>query len=314
MMINTWTKIIKNRLNVVGDKLTFKCISCRLCERQKACLNSSKHLSGFLWIGLLLCFTLDGASQNGLPVTLGAKSIAMGNTGVAFNDVQAILNNPAGLTSLSSLSLIIAAEQRFAISELQSLAAGVAFPGRSGIFGLSLQHFGFDLYNEQRIGLTYARSLSDHFSVGAQLIVHNTSIEEYGSKWTPAVELGFLYEITAYLHIGVHIFNPARIEIIEGEYLPTVLRLGFSYRSSENVLFAAEINKDIDFPVQVRAGLEYQLAKPLFFRVGMQTAPEKWSSGIGYQLENQALKIDFSVAHHQFLGFSPAISLSYSLE
>jgi hypothetical protein len=238
----------------------------------------------------------------------------MGNTGVAFNDIQSILNNQAGLASLTSFSLIIAAEQRFAVSELQSLAAGVAFPVSNGAFGLSLQHFGVALYNEQRIGLTYARSLSDNFAIGAQLIAHNTSIEEYGSKWTPALELGFLYKVTAYLYVGVHIFNPARIEMIKGEYLPTVLRLGFSYRPSENVLFAAEVSKDIDYPVQVRVGLEYQLVKPLFFRVGIQTAPEKWSFGIGYQFENQALKIDFSAAHHQFLGFSPAISLSYPLE
>ncbi len=261
---------------------------------------------------LFLCSTLQfGWSQNGLPSTYGARSIAMGNTGVSMEDVGALLNNQAGLAGLTSFSALIAAEQRFAISDLQSVAAGVALPTGGGTFGLSLQYFGFDLYNEQRLGLTYARNLFDNLSIGAQFVVHNTRIEEYGSKWTAAVELGLRYEITDGLAVGAHVFNPARIEVIEGEFLPTVLRLGFSYKSSDKATFAAEISKDIDYPVQVRAGFEYQLAAPIALRAGVQTAPEKWSFGMGYHLEKQHLVVDLSASHHQFLGFTPAISLAF---
>lgn len=266
----------------------------------------------YLIISILLCFLQYGFGQNGLPSTYGAKSIAMGNTGVTMNDIGALLNNQAGLADLSSFSAMVAAEQRFAISELQSAVAGVALPTGGGTFGLSLQYFGFDLYNEQRIGLTYARSLFDNFSIGAQFAVHNTRIEEYGSRWTPAVELGLLYDITEDLSVGAHIFNPARIEILEGEFLPTVFRLGFSYKSSDKATFAAEVSKDIDYPVQVRAGFEYRLTAPVSLRAGIQTAPENWSFGIGYWLENQNLLVDLSVSHHPFLGFTPSISLAYA--
>lgn len=235
----------------------------------------------------------------------------MGNTGVTQDDISALLNNQAGLAELTAFSAVIAAEQRFAIAELQSAAAAAAIPTSGGTFGLSLQFFGFELYNEQRIGLAYARQLFEKLSVGAQFMVHNTRIEEYGSKWTPAVELGLLYEVTDGLSVGAHVFNPARIEVIEGEFLPTVLRLGFSYQSSDKATFAAEVSKDIDYPVQVRAGIEYRLAPPVFLRAGIQTAPEKWSFGVGYWLEKQNLVIDLSAAHHQFLGFTPAIGLVY---
>jgi long-subunit fatty acid transport protein len=266
----------------------------------------------YLTTTILLCFLHYGYSQNGLPSTHGAKSIAMGNTGVTMNDIGALLNNQAGLAKLTSFSAILAAEQRFAISDLQSAAAGVALPTGGGTFGLSLQYFGFDLYNEQRIGLAYARKLFDHFSIGAQFVAHNTRIEEYGSRWTPAVELGLLYEVTEGLSVGAHIFNPARIEVLEGEFMPTVLRLGFSYESSDKATFAVEVSKDIDYPVQVRAGLEYRLADPVALRAGIQTAPEKWSFGIGYWLEKQKLLFDLSASHHQFLGFTPAISLAFA--
>jgi long-subunit fatty acid transport protein len=266
----------------------------------------------YLIIAIHFCFMHFGFGQNGLPSTFGAKSIAMGNTGVTMNDIGALLNNQAGLAQLSSFSAMVAAERRFAISDLQSATAGVALPTGGGTFGLSLQYFGFDLYNEQRIGLTYARKLFDHFSIGAQFVVHNTRIEEYGSRWTPAVELGLLYEITEGLSVGAHIFNPARIELLEGEFLPTVLRLGFSYASSDKATFAAEVSKDIDYPVQVRAGFEYRLADPVALRAGIQTAPEKWSFGMGYCLEKHNLVFDLSAAHHQFLGFTPAVSLTYA--
>jgi hypothetical protein len=94
--------------------------------------------------------------------------------------------------------------------------------------------------------------------------------------------------------------------------MPTVLRLGFSYESSDKATFAAEVSKDIDYPVQVRAGLEYRLADPVALRAGIQTAPEKWSFGIGYWLEKQKLLFDLSASHHQFLGFTPAISLAFA--
>lgn len=263
---------------------------------------------------LSICFSLliiQGFSQNGLPSTYGAKSIAMGNTGVSRGDIHALLNNQAGLANITSFSAIIAAEQRFAISELRTVAAGVVLPTDGGTFGLNLQYFGVDLYNEQRVGLSFSRRLFDHLAIGIQVGVHTTRIEEYGSHWVPTAEAGILYQITSQLSFGLHLLNPVRIKIIEGEFLPTVMRLGFSYQSSDKASFAVEINKDIEYPLQVRAGIEYQLADPFFIRIGIQTAPEIWSFGLGYILEKQQLAFDLSAANHPFLGYTPAISLAY---
>ncbi len=268
-------------------------------------------LKNYILFCICISWSFTAFNQNGLPSTLGARSVAMGGTGLTFIDIQALLNNPAGLAQLNSFSGIIAAEQRFASEELQSLAAGIALPTSSGSWGLGLQYFGFDLYNEKRINLAYARQLLDNFSMGIQFVFHNTQIQEYGNKWSIAAELGLLYEVNDNISIGAQIFNPIRTEIVEGEFLPTVFRVGFGYKSSEKVLFLAEISKDIEYPVQVRFGIEYRIITQLFLRSGIQTAPEKWSFGIGYLLNQENLSIDVSASHHPFLGFSPAITMTY---
>ena len=122
---------------------------------------------------LLICllFSNNGIAQS---TTLGSKSVAMGGTGITFNDIHALLNNPAGLAHLKSISGLLATEQRFVIKDLHSIAAGFALPTAHGSLGMSLQYFGFDLYNEQRFAVAYARPLLDNFSIGAQILFYIT--------------------------------------------------------------------------------------------------------------------------------------------
>lgn len=250
-------------------------------------------------------------AQNGAPSTLGARSIAMGKTGVSLKGIDALLNNIAGLSNISSLSGLIAAEQRFASEDLQSLAAGVALPTNSGTFGLNIQHFGFDLYNEQRLGVFYARKLLPNLSIGAQFLLHNTQIEEYGNKLLPSFDLGLQLNVTDQITVGANIFNPIRQEIVADEFLPTIMRLGVSYQSSDKVIFVLEASKDIEYPVQVNAGIEYMVIEQLFLRTGISTEPTLWSFGVGYYMEASRLQIDISASNHQFLGFTPAITIGY---
>lgn len=265
-----------------------------------------------LIIGLILvCISSWVSAQNGLSFTQGARSIALGKTGVTFKNVNALLNNPAGLSFLEDFSALVAAEQRFATEELRTVAGGLALPTAGGTFSLSVQYFGFDLYNEQRLGLGYSRLLTPDLSLGVQFLLHNTQIEEYGSKFIPTFELGLLYSVTDQITVGGQVINPTRQEVVPDEFLPTELRLGISYQSSESVLFILEAAKDIEYPVQVRAGIEYRVIDMLYLRTGISTEPTLWSFGVGYYAEKSGLQIDFGASQHQFLGISPALSISY---
>ena len=254
----------------------------------------------------------NAAAQNGALSAVGARGIAMGQTGVTFRDVNSLFGNQAGLAHLEQFAGLAFAERRFLLEEIQSFSFGAAYPTRSGTFGLALNYFGFEAYNEQRIGLAYGRKLFERFSIGAQFLLLNTRIPDYGSKAALTFELGVLAELIPQLNIGVHVYSPARVSITEDAYLPTVLRIGLNYLPSDNLSLMAEVEKDIDYAARTKVGVEYKIAPPLALRLGVATRPTSLSFGLGYLLSN-GLSLDIASSYHQVLGFTPAAGVSYGL-
>ena len=268
-----------------------------------------KHLLFF--VAFLLLQLPVVIAQNGVSPIGGARSIGMANTGVTFTDVNSLFSNQAGLAMLEQLTVTAFAEQRFQLAELQSVTAGAAIPTNSGTFGVSVNYFGFEDYNEQRAGIAYARKLMDKLSIGAQVLLLNTQIPEYGNKANVTFELGLLAQLLPQLNLGLHLYSPARIELAPDEYLPTVFKLGLSYLPSDNLTILAEVEKDIDYPVRTRIGAEYQLLDALDLRIGAATEPVNLSFGLGYQI-SKGLSLDIASYYHEVLGFSPAAGITYA--
>ncbi len=263
---------------------------------------------------LLCCFllvTLNAFAQNGLPPTAGARSAALGGSGLNFTDINSLFSNQAGLANLEGLSFTLVGENRFLLSEIKSLSAGAAIPSKLGTFGLSLNYYGFELYNEQRIGIAYARKLMNRLSIGAQFIYLNTNIPDYGNQANFTFELGLQAKLSKSLSLGVYTFNPGRVKLIEEERLPTLLSLGLQYQPSEKLFLLAEVEKNLDYTVRTRFGAEYQLIEQLWLRLGVATQPVEYTFGLGYSLKN-SFRIDVSARYHQVLGFSPGIGITYT--
>lgn len=264
-----------------------------------------RTLSAFFFI--LIC-PIVLLAQNGTPPVGGTRAVGMGYTGTTFTDINSLFSNQAGLAKLEKVTAIAFAEQRFLLNELQGLSTGIALPTNSGTFGLSLNYFGFEDYNEQRAGLAYARQLVDKLSIGAQLLVLNTQIAEYGNKANVTFELGLLAEILPQLNLGLHLYSPARIELTTDEYLPSVFKLGLSYLPSDKLLILAELEKDIDYDLRTKLGLEYNILDQLSMRLGLATQPINLSFGLGYQLKN-GLTLDIASSYHEILGFTPSAGI-----
>ncbi len=250
----------------------------------------------------------SAVAQNGLPSVAGGRGLAMGGAGITFTDIHSVWTNPAGLGGLTTNSLALYGEQRFSLAEIRQFSAVGAIKTNSGAFGINLGYYGFEAYNEQRIGLSYGRSLGDRLRIGLQVFALNTRIPEYGSKTNISFEFGLQAIISRQLSLAAKAHSPARIALLDDEYLPTVLSFGLNYQPSEKVTILAEVEKDIEFPARFRAGIEYELVEALLLRIGVASSPSTFSAGIGYRISKQ-WTLDFGSSYHQYLGFTPGLSL-----
>lgn len=267
---------------------------------------------------LLLLGTSLLNAQSTPPISGGARSIGLGGTGLTFTDVHSSFTNQAGLHEVEGFSALVAAEQRFQLSELQNLQLGVAYATNSGTFGLTFNRFGFEEYREQRIGLAYGRKILEKLSIGGQLLFYQTDIPVYGNASAFNFEVGLQSQLLPQLVLGFHLSNPIQTtkEVAAGETIdinpPTVFRVGFGYLPSEKVKLLAEVEKDIDFDTRIRMGIEYTAMAALDIRLGVVTAPVEWRLGAGYHLKN-GIAIDLGMSYHQTLGISPGVGLVYGL-
>jgi hypothetical protein len=258
-----------------------------------------------------LCIVLQAifslTAQNGLPPNAGARGAAMGGVSVAFQDINSAFSNPAGLATLPTWGAASLGEQRFLIPDIRSVAAAAAFPTGAGAFGVNLQYFGLEEYNEQRVGFLYARQVFQNTYLGVEIDLLNTRIPDFGSQLRATGGAGLQVQMADPLWVGVHLFNPFCIQRDNGEYYPTLMKAGFSYHASQKLLLSGEAEKDIDFPLRWKGGIEYLYIEALSFRAGFSTQPIQGSFGAGLAWKS-GLRLDFAFQWHQILGVTPAFS------
>ncbi len=265
------------------------------------------HNLFFLFFTVL---TINVLGQTNSSAYAGSRSNSMGGVATAFRDVNALFGNQSGLVDVENLSGMVTAESRFQGTGIKTFGAGVAYPTETGTFGVTLNYFGINAYNEQQIGLAFAKKIFKNLSVGVKFDYLKINIEGYGQKGFVTGEAGLQANITGKIIFGVHLRNPYRIETTENDYLPTVLRAGGVWNAAKKTKLFAEIVKDIDYPASFRGGLEYRLLDQLSLRMGVQTAPVLVNFGIGLTLKEH-FGIDIGVGYHQFLGFTPNISVVF---
>ncbi len=265
--------------------------------------------SSSILTGILLLGTISLCGQQAIP-TGGARSFAMGGTGLTFQDVHAVWTNPAGIGGVQGPSAAGYVEQRFGLEELRTASLAAALPTGNGGVGVFVQTFGFSTYREQQVGVGYGLRLTDVLRLGLQVGAYGWSIETYGNQWLISGSVGVQTDITDNLNVALRVTNPVRQEVAENTELPSLLSLGLNYRPNPSIQLLAEVEKDIDFPARVRVGLDYQLLDPLQLRLGVATDPALLSLGVSYRLVSM-LRLDLAVQYDQILGVSPGFGLVY---
>lgn len=255
-------------------------------------------------------FTQCLLAQNALLAPVSPRSNGLGKTSLNFTDLHSLLGNQAGLAEVETFGLLSAIDQRFLLGDLNQAAFGAALPTFSGVFGLTLRSFGTADYREIGAGLVYARKLSEYLRIGGQLHWAQLGISEYGSRSLFNLDIGLQAELLPKLWAGAQVRNAIRQQVLDGEYTPMAFSAGLAYTVADKIVVFTELYKDIDFPADVRIGIEYNPSKTVYLRGGMNTSPGGWSFGFGLPVF-QNLAFDCAVAYHPYLGFTPSAGLAY---
>jgi hypothetical protein len=263
---------------------------------------------------LIFLITITSFGQGYYP--MGGRSQSLANASNTLEDVWAYHHNPAALTGLKKMEAGISYENRFLLKEMQSQGFVFAIPIKRGVISAGGQRFGFRNFLSYKAGIGYSMKLSELLSAGVQLNYAGVRLpENYGSKNTVTAEVGLLAKITEKWKLGFSLFNLGRNKLsdYQEDRFTTLMRLGSSYSISSKVLIIAEAEKNVDYALRGKFGIEYIVLNNFFLRGGFASAPIEGSFGFGYRFKDM-LKLDLGSSYHQILGWSPHFSLSYQFK
>jgi len=237
--------------------------------------------------------------------------MALGSAGTALQDVWSLQQNCAGAASIEHAIFALGYEQHFLNPELSTQTAVFGLPIRNHVLGLSFQRYGINEYREQTTGLALSRSFSTALSISLALKYHQVSIPFYGSGKAVSVEAGMQYSLNERVRLGSYISNPGRSSIngLSSSHIPSGIAVGVAIILSDKVLLVSDLNKMLDFGMNVRLGIEYQIINWFYLRGGIGSNPFKQSAGFGVKYGRFSL--DAATSSHPRLGYSPNLSFSY---
>jgi len=241
-----------------------------------------------------------------------AAAMAAGGATVAHTAFSAGITNEAQLGRAEQFGVFAGSAIPYGIAGWKTAhLQGFAKLGKSSGIGLDIAHNGTAAYAEQRFRLQYGRQLSKNFCLGANFGFARAAAPEYGSATAPTFGISLLAQALPKLSIGASVQNPLQAQLADVP-LPVVLRIGAGWKPSEVFILLAEMEKDIDRPVQVKAGLEYQpAASVLVVRAGMRAGEAARAAfGLGLRFKS-GLSLDVASEWHPTLGLTPAAMVAW---
>lgn len=241
-----------------------------------------------------------------------AAAMGMGGATVALPNFSAGLVNEAQLGLKNKLGVFAGSAIPYSITGWQSAQIqGIVGLGSSGGIGLGVFHAGTDLYSEQRYRFSYGRRLGEKFYLGGSADVLHNNAREYGSNTAASFSLGVLAQALPQVWIGGSIQNPFQQQIGD-DILPTVVRVGATWKPTELFTLALETEKDLERPAQVKAGVEYRPSSMIVIRAGTRTGKvARMAFGLGLRLKN-GVAVDVGSEWHPVLGITPAAMITWN--
>ncbi len=230
---------------------------------------------------LIACLPLAGFSQVA-DYHGGARSLGMAHTDQTYTDGWSAFNNIAGISALKNTTAVFSYTNRYGLSGLGSMAAGLVAPvGNIGNITLNVFRFGDRFYNEQKLGLGYANKIG-FVRLGIQLHYLQLNVEGLGRTDTWVLGFGGIVELIKKMVFAAHIFNLNVARLEKGWYMPVIMQAGVSYRPAKSLMINAGMIYEVNGKPRWSGGLEYGIFEKLYFRAGVRSSPPAHFFGLGF--------------------------------
>jgi hypothetical protein len=267
-------------------------------------------------IHFAVCFFIGiYANAQSLRSSISMPYLGLGAYSTKQIDPFSFTSNQAALAQIKTGGIGIFGERKFLLAENSNYGIAAAFKTKQlGNFGVQINYAGFTNFNEQKVGVAYARSLGSKIDIGAQFNYYGYKIPAYNNASTINFEIGAIAHVSEKLNIGLHVYNPVagKLDKAGEEKLSSVYKLGFGYDASDNFYFSTEIVKEESQSLNVNAGVQYHFEKKFFARAGFRADNSTGYAGAGFLYKN--LRLDIAASLHPQLGVSPGLLLIYNFK
>lgn len=252
-----------------------------------------------------------GISQS-IYAPIGSRAIGLGDASVTLSGFWSGFHNTAGISESKQVEAGASYENRFGMEGFNFMAAGVSSPIYSGNIFLGAFRFGDDLYNEHKVSLGYGTQIGI-IQLGGRVNYLQYQILDFGTKSTYSIDFGGIATLTPQLVVGAQALNISQSSISDEneQMVPTLLKVGLSYRPKDYFMLNTEIEKDLQTKSIIKIGAEYNFLEKFYLRTGIQSAGFQTFYGLGFKY--LSLHWDYALSNHPHLGMSHSLSMQYAL-
>jgi len=242
---------------------------------------------------------------------MGARGLGMGNAtnGLAYE--WGLFHNIGSIGLLTESSASAAYQVQARLVNANRMAFAYNAPLKNGVVSVGTFRFGDDLYNEQMVSAGFANKFGIT-SLGVKVNYIQYQAQGFDTHRALSIDFGGITQLSDVITISASINNltQSKLNFENGdEILPTRLTAGLTFRLSEKIRAATELEKDLLFPVTWRTGLEYEIKHNFFARTGFNLQPASGFFGLG--TTKKSLQADYAVQLNSITGASHQASVTY---
>lgn len=243
----------------------------------------------------------------------GSRSAGLCNSTAALPSPWSLFRNQAGIAGQKDIWIGIHHGNKFFIKELGQSAIGLCIPVKPGTLGVTLVHFGFKQFHQTKTGLNYGMMLSENLAIGIGLNFHFVQfLKQYGKTKCISAEGGITYHPLKELIVGAFLVNPTGSYLTSPNDMVSSFGIGLAYIPNDNLIITLQGEDSNQSTPVFRCGIEYNPRGKTSIRTGIASNPKIMAFGLGWEYDRFVFDLSFS--YHQFLGYTPELSVAYTFE